>query len=237
MAAAENGRCDLSVEEEIHAPHSTTSTFRASSARLEILHKCRQYSDDVQFNQSDGFPLFPCVFQAPNPFVVVQFIVAVVDEDTGEIWASNTTPELHQIYVTRDGMFRIVPEVEPYAWMLARDVDCRNKSVPPYAGNLTFMLPFKHEKPSHHAVRIKLCQGVADYNCEVLDAVQFIIPSHERGTHYMDFQSGRTVTEIEKPIPRIQMQGVLAKKMGRTMRMHFVNLGDNGLYKTFNWLG
>lgn len=49
------------------APHSTTSTFRASSARLEILHKCRQYSDDVQFNQSDGFPLFPCVFQAPNP--------------------------------------------------------------------------------------------------------------------------------------------------------------------------
>lgn len=82
------------------APHSTTSTFRASSARLEILHKCRQYSDDVQFNQSDGFPLFPCVFQAPNPFVVVQFIVAVVDEDTREIWACNATPDLHQIYVT-----------------------------------------------------------------------------------------------------------------------------------------
>ena len=63
-------------------------------------------------------------------------------------------------------MFRIVPEVEPYAWMLARDVDCRNKSVPPYAGNLTFMLPFKHEKPSRHLVRIKLYQGVADYNWE-----------------------------------------------------------------------
>ena len=63
-------------------------------------------------------------------------------------------------------MFRIVPEVEPYAWMFARDVDCRKKSVPPYAGNLTFMLPFKREKPSRHAVRIKLCQGVADYDCE-----------------------------------------------------------------------
>lgn len=234
MAAAENVRCNLSVEEEIHAPHSTTSTFRATSARLEILHQCRQYSDDVQFNQSDKFPQFPRVFQAPNPFLVVQFVVAVVDEDTGEIWACNTTPaELHQIYVTRDGMFRIVPEVEPYAWMLARDVDCRNKSVPPYAGNLTFMLPFKREKPSRHAVRIKLCQGVADCNWEVLDAVQFIIASHERGSHYSDFQSGRTVTDIEKPIPRIQMQGVLAKKMGRTMRAHFVNLGDNGQYDQF----
>jgi len=172
------------------------------------------------------------VFQAPNPFVVVQFVVAVVDEDTGEIWACNATPEKHQIYVTRDGMFRIVPEVEPYAWMLARDIDCRKKSVPPYAGNLTFMLPFEHEKPSHHLVRIKLCQ-VADYNCEVLDEVRFSITSHERGTHYSDFQSGRTVTEIEKPIPRIQMQGVLATKLGRTVRMHFVNLGDNGQYDQF----
>lgn len=43
----------------------------------------------------------------------------------------------------------------------------------------------------------------------VLDAVQFIIASHERGSHYGDFQSGRTVTEIEKPIPRIQMQGMI----------------------------
>ena len=43
----------------------------------------------------------------------------------------------------------------------------------------------------------------------VLDAVQFIIPSHERGTHYRDFQSGRTVTEIEKPIPKIQLQGMI----------------------------
>lgn len=63
-------------------------------------------------------------------------------------------------------MFRIVPEVEPYAWMFARDVDCRNKPVPPYTGNMTFMLPFKRENPSRHAVRIKLCQGIADYNLE-----------------------------------------------------------------------
>ena len=28
------------------------------------------------------------------------------------------------------------------------------------------MLPFKREKPSRHAVRIKLCQGVADCNWE-----------------------------------------------------------------------
>lgn len=65
-----------------------------------------------------------------------------------------------------DGMFRIVPEVEPYAWMLSRKVDCRNKELPPYAGNLAFMLPFKREKPSQHAVRIKLCKGATDYDCE-----------------------------------------------------------------------
>lgn len=63
-------------------------------------------------------------------------------------------------------MFRIVPEVQPYSWMLALNVDCRGNQVPPYAGNLIFMLPFKRGKPSHHALRIKLCRGVTDYDCE-----------------------------------------------------------------------
>lgn len=233
MAARDHVRCNLSVEEEIHAPHPTTSSFRPSSARLEILHQCRQFTDDIQFNLSNGVPLFPSVFQAKDLFLVVQFVVAVVDEETGEIWACDTTPEVEQLYVTRDGTFRIVPEVRPYAWMFARNVDCRNKPVPPYAGNLIFMLPFKREKPSHHSVIMKLCRGDTDYNCEVLDAIQFIITSHQWGKHHGDFQSGRTITEIEKPIPRIRMQGVLAKQTGRQLRMHFVTLGDNGLYEQF----
>ena len=57
-------------------------------------------------------------------------------------------------------MFRIVPEVTPYAWMLSRNTDCRSMQLPPYAGNLVFMLPVKHEKPSTHTITIKLCQGV-----------------------------------------------------------------------------
>lgn len=58
-------------------------------------------------------------------------------------------------------MFRIVPEVTPYAWMLSRKTDCRNMQLPPYAGNLVFMLPVKDEKPSTHTITIKLCQGVS----------------------------------------------------------------------------
>lgn len=61
-------------------------------------------------------------------------------------------------------MFRIVPEVKPYAWMLSRSVDCRNKQLPPYAGSLAFLLPVKHERPSHHAVTIKLVQGITDHD-------------------------------------------------------------------------
>ena len=55
----------------------------------------------------------------------------------------------------------------------------------------------------------RLCNAFVIAIFLVLDAVQFIIASHERGSHYSDFQSGRTVTEIEKPIPRIQMQGMI----------------------------
>lgn len=33
--------------------------------------------------------------------------------------------------------------------------------LPPYAGNLVFMLPVKDEKPSTHTITIKLCQGVS----------------------------------------------------------------------------
>jgi len=164
---------------------------------------------------------------------VVQFVVAVKDENTGEIWDCNASPEIEQIRITRDGMFRIVPEVKPYAWMLARSVDCRNKQLPPYAGNLAFMLPVNHEKPTHHAVTLKLCQGRTDYDCKVLHVVQFIITSHKRGTSLFDFQSGRTITEVEKPMPKIRMQGVLAGELGRAIRMHFQNLGDNGQYNQF----
>lgn len=58
-------------------------------------------------------------------------------------------------------MFRIAPEVsEPCCFVLSQSVDCRKKPLPPYAGNLVFMLPVRHEMPSHYAVRIKLCKGV-----------------------------------------------------------------------------
>ena len=61
-------------------------------------------------------------------------------------------------------MFRIVPEVKPYAWMLSHNTDCRNNQLPPYAGNLVFMLRVKQEKPSDHTITIKLCQGTT--HCE-----------------------------------------------------------------------
>lgn len=54
-------------------------------------------------------------------------------------------------------MFRIVPEVTPYAWMLSRKTDCRNMQLPPYAGNLVFMLPVKDEKPSQCKGTQKWC--------------------------------------------------------------------------------
>ena len=65
----------------------------------------------------------------------------------------------------KDRMFSIVPELsEPCCSVLAHSVDCRNKPLPPYAGNLVFMLPVKHEMPYHYVVRIKLCKGV--YPCD-----------------------------------------------------------------------
>ena len=82
------------------APHPTTSTLRARRARIEILHQCRQLSDDIRFNQSNGYPVNPCVTSSPYPFLVVQFVVAVQDEETKEIWECNATPDFHQILIT-----------------------------------------------------------------------------------------------------------------------------------------
>ena len=41
----------------------------------------------------------------------------------------------------------------------------------------------------------------------VLDEVQFFVKSRNRGSKLYDFQSGRTITEVEKPLPKIQMHG------------------------------
>ena len=40
----------------------------------------------------------------------------------------------------------------------------------------------------------------------VLDVVQFYIKSHGDDSLFA-YQSGRTITEVEKPIPRIEMTG------------------------------
>ena len=87
-------------------------------------------------------------------------------------------------------MFSIVPELsEPWCSVLAHSVDCRNKPLPPYAGNLVFMLPVKHEMPSRYAVRIKLCKGVD--------------PRDWQGTSQCDYSStvftrGRTWCHVRK---------------------------------------
>ena len=41
-----------------------------------------------------------------------------------------------------------------------------------------------------------------------LDMKQLTVKSHERNTNLWDYQSGRTVMEVEKPLPRIKMSGI-----------------------------
>ncbi|XP_020612936.1 uncharacterized protein LOC110051255 isoform X1 [Orbicella faveolata] len=222
--------CNFGVQETVAASHATTSSFRPNRARIKILQQSRQLSDDIHFGQSRENGLHPCVIQVPFHSLIIQLVVAVEDEDNEEIWLCDASPVMEQIHLTKDRMFRIVPEVTPYAWMLSRKTDCRNMQLPPYAGNLVFMLPVKDEKPSTHTITIKLCQGVSQ--CKVLDVVHFYIKSHE-DKNLFAYQSGRTITEVEKPIPKIQMTGVLARQSGRAIRMHFQNLGDNGQYNQF----
>ena len=41
----------------------------------------------------------------------------------------------------------------------------------------------------------------------VLDEVHLTIQTHDLGTNPRDFQSGTTISEVEKPIPKIKIQG------------------------------
>ena len=41
-----------------------------------------------------------------------------------------------------------------------------------------------------------------------LDMKQLTVKSHERNTNLWDYQSGRTLMEVEKPLPRIKMSGI-----------------------------
>lgn len=225
--------CDIGVRESIDATHPTTSTFRPNRARLVIIQKCRQLSDEIYFGQSRRIQLHPCVIQVPFLALVVQFVVAVIDIDTEEIWDCHASPHFKDLYLTRDGGFKIVPKVVPYAWMLATNTDCRNKQLPSYAGNLVFVLPVKNETPITYTIRITLYQKITEYEDIELDMKQLTVKSHERNTNLWDYQSGRTVMEVEKPLPRIKMSGVLSKQSGRTVVMHFQRLGDNGQYNQF----
>ena len=41
----------------------------------------------------------------------------------------------------------------------------------------------------------------------VFDEVQLLVKSHYRGSKLHDYQSGTTITEVDKPLPKIKMQG------------------------------
>ena len=65
-----------------------------------------------------------------------------------------------------DGMFRIVPEVNPYAYVFSSKMDFKGQQLPAFAGNLTFSLPVKRERPSIYTIKIQLRQGITDYHHE-----------------------------------------------------------------------
>ncbi|XP_068741172.1 uncharacterized protein [Montipora capricornis] len=233
MAAAEGARIPLSVEQtREHSAHPTTNRFWPSRARIAILGKCKQFSDDIQFNQVYGYPLHPIIFGRHGSFLVVQYIVAVKDEHSGELWACKTSSEVEQLYITGGGMFRIIPEVRPYAYIFSSKMDFKGQQLRDYEGNITFLLPVERDNPCYYMVGMQLCRS-SNYGDEVLDERSWQIKSHERGTDPRDFQNGRTITEVEKPIPKIKIQGVLAGRTARVIRMHFQNLGDNGQYDQF----
>lgn len=235
MAVEEAGtRVNLSMQESYNSPYPTTTTFRPHSARIAILKQCRKFSDDVLFNQTFNYPLNPTNYGMSGSFMVIQLIVAVEDEGTSEIWACDTSPEVRQMVMTGDGMFRIVAKVMPDAHIFSSKLDFKGKQLPAFAGNLTFLLPVKSERPLFYTTKIQLLHKISDYHHEVLDEKTFWnIRTHDFGTNPRDFQSGRTIFEVEKPIPKIKLQGVLASKIGREVRMHFQNLGDNGQYNKF----
>ncbi|XP_068691646.1 uncharacterized protein [Montipora foliosa] len=160
MAAAEGARISLSVEQTgEHSSHPTTNTFRPSRARIAILDKCKQFSDDIQFNQVDGYPRNPIIFRMDGSFLVVQYIVAVEDEDSGELWACKTSSKKQQLYITGDGMFRIIPEVHPYAYIFSSKIDFKGQQLPDYEGNITFLLPVERDNPCYYMVGMQLCRS------------------------------------------------------------------------------
>jgi len=82
------------------ASHATTSTFRPNRARIKILQRSRQLSDDIHFGQSRENGLHPSVIQVPFLSLIIQLVVAVEDEDNGEIWLCDASPVMEQIHLT-----------------------------------------------------------------------------------------------------------------------------------------
>ena len=89
------------------APYPTTAMFRPHSARIVILKQCRQFSDDVQFNQTFDYPLNPTIYRMSRSFLVIQLIVAVKDEDISALWACDTSPEVNQMFITVSSLIHL----------------------------------------------------------------------------------------------------------------------------------
>lgn len=65
-----------------------------------------------------------------------------------------------------DGMFRIVAEVMPDAHIFSSKLDFKGKQLPAFAGNLTFWLPVKSERPLFYTIKIQLLHEISDYHHE-----------------------------------------------------------------------
>ena len=54
----------------------------------------------MHFGQSQEVGLHPCVIQVPFHSLIIQFVVAAEDEDSGEIWLCDASPVMEQIHLT-----------------------------------------------------------------------------------------------------------------------------------------
>ncbi|CAH3037009.1 unnamed protein product [Porites lobata] len=162
--------------------------------------------------------------------VAVCCVVALYSRQSKEIWICDITSSNANELVVNDGQYKMIVTVYPRRNAVVSNfaTDGGGNRLPSYARMFAFLLPL--DIPMIYNATVQLTKEDGAILCHEI-VLTIRINLLEASVSWL--QQSENLFEVEYPLPKIKLTGVLRFNFGWNVIMHFENLADNGEFEVY----
>lgn len=165
--------------------------------------------------------------------IVFGYVIVLCSRHTDEIWLCDMTSACPNVVIVNNGVYRMILHVYP-----PRGVAIGNSSVdsmgnlqlPSHARLFTLLVPVNI--PMIYNATLQLVKELEDHSF-VCDEIIFSIKTNLAGVGFSRYYYNGNVIDIEYPLPKIKLTGVMKSPFTWSTIMHFEDLADNGQFSLY----